>query len=559
MYNDEWNANNEENTAGADSNRDAEQNQPQNNYQNDGWKNEGRDRSTDNVAQNTNPAGTMASGQNTQNQTGSSDTQNAYQNNPYQNQNMYQNNQYYQGMNGQPGHPGGNNNNFKKVISGIALVASIAIVAGAGFTTVNSVAKNFKQSTQQSLTNNTENKGKNNSPAATTDTVDTTSTDDTATDESVSSVVTNVMPAIVSINTTATENVTDYFGRTYQQDVQSAGSGIIIGQNSKEVLIVTNNHVITGANSDGVQVSFCDDEAVKATVKGTDSSNDLAVVSVSFADIKDSTKKEIKVASLGDSDKTKVGETAIAIGNALGYGQSVTVGHVSALNRELAVEDSSMTLMQTDAAINPGNSGGALLNAKGEVIGINSAKTATTEVEGMGYAIPISDALPIIDDLMNGTNKSEGDGAYLGIIGENITSAYAQRFNMPQGVYITQVAEGSPADKSGLVAGMIIVEFDGQKIETKEDLTNVIGSAKAGDKVTAVVYVNQNGSYVKKEVSVALGKKSDYVDSSDSSSNGKGSSGNSGKNKDDSMNPFGYGNGSNDSGNDSGNGFSFNY
>ena len=226
----------------------------------------------------------------------------------------------------------------------------------------------------------------------------------------VSEVVENVMPSIVAIDITSTTTQSDWFGRQYQQESSGSGSGIIIGENDSEVLIATNNHVIEG-NDAKVKVTFNDNTTADAVVKGADSSADLAVVSVDITSLSEDTKSKIKIATLGNSDNIKVGEMAIAIGNALGYGQSVTVGYISAAAREVSLEDSAMTLLQTDAAINPGNSGGALLNASGEVIGINSVKYSSTEVEGMGYAIPISDAIPIINDLMNREQLSESDQA----------------------------------------------------------------------------------------------------------------------------------------------------
>lgn len=400
------------------------------------------------------------------------------------------------------------NNNWKKVVGGIVIAAGIALVGGVGFYSVGQIADQLKNDTSKNIASASEEPSAPSDPEAAGDTtLETTKTQTTVTD-SVSNVVENVMPSIVSITTKSTETISDYFGRTYDENVEGSGSGIIIGQNSNEVLVVTNNHVISG-NDTTVELTFCDGTTLTGAVKGADSSADLAVVAVKFADISDDTKSQIKVISIGDSDATKVGEAAIAIGNALGYGQSVTVGHVSALNREIAVEDSSMTLMQTDAAINPGNSGGALLNAQGQLIGINSAKTATTEVEGMGYAIPISDALPIIQDLMDGKTTSDSNTAYLGIVGQNITQSNSRRFNIPEGVYVTEVAEGSPAEQAGIKTGMVIVGFDGKEIATSDDLMKIISSLGVGDKVTVNVAVNQNGKYVTKEITVTMGSKAD--------------------------------------------------
>jgi Trypsin-like serine proteases, typically periplasmic, contain C-terminal PDZ domain len=344
----------------------------------------------------------------------------------------------------------------------------------------------------------------NNDTAAVT----TSSTDSTG--SGVSSVVANVMPSIVSITSTSTENQVDMFGRAYQNQSTGSGSGIIIGQNSKEVLIATNNHVVENATK--VEVTFSDNKKVAATVKGTDSTADLAVVSVKLSDLAASTKSTIKVATLGNSDNVKVGEMAIAIGNALGYGQSVTVGYISAKDRTVSAEDSSMKLLQTDAAINPGNSGGALLNSKGEVIGINSVKYASEDVEGMGYAIPISTAIPIINQLMNKVDIPKSEQAYLGIIAEDVTDQYSQQFNMPIGIYISQVSNGSPAEDAGLVSGEIIVGFNGKAVTTMEALQNQLSYLKAGETVTITVKVPENGKYVEKKLTVKLGSKADAKD-----------------------------------------------
>lgn len=457
-----------------------------------------------------------------QNTSGTNDyNQNQNQNGNYMNQGYqnYQQNNPYGAPNGGNQKPNGNGK-WKKVVAGVAIVSCIVFVGGAGAYGVGKVSDKMMNHTGNQIASSDDKKKEE--PEVTQDSALNTTDETTGITDSVSSVAENVMPAIVSITTTATETVNDFFGRTYSEDVQGSGSGIIIGQNTNEVLIATNNHVISGQDA-SVEITFNDGKNVKGTVKGADPSSDLAVVSVKFADIADETKENIKVISLGDSDKTKVGEIAIAIGNALGYGQSVTVGHVSALNREIAVEDSSMTLMQTDAAINPGNSGGALLNAKGQLIGINSAKTATTEVEGMGYAIPISDALPIIQKLMDGKSDSGDQAAYLGIVGQNITKNNSQRFNIPVGVYVTEIAEGSPAEKAGIKIGMVIVGLDGKQIKTTDDIMKVLNSLSAGDMVTVNVAVNNGGKYETKELTVTMGSKSSQ-ESKDSSSSQKGNS-----------------------------------
>ncbi|MDD6208926.1 MAG: trypsin-like peptidase domain-containing protein [Clostridiales bacterium] len=352
----------------------------------------------------------------------------------------------------------------------------------------------------------------------------TTSESSEVSENDVSKVVKNVMPAIVSINNTYTET-DDYgyfFGGSYEQEVEGSGSGIIIGQNNSEVLIATNNHVVAGDNAK-IKVTFYDDSQVDATIKGTDSANDLAVVAVKISSLSDETKQKIKIATLGDSDKLEVGEMCIAIGNALGYGQSVTVGYISAKDREISIDDCTLTLLQTDAAINPGNSGGALLNEKGEVIGINSAKFSSTEVEGMGYAIPISDAIPIINDLMNREQLAENEQAYLGVKGRDINDTYSAQFNMPKGIFINEISSGSPADKGGLKSGDIITEIDGKKMTGMKDLESFLSYNQAGTKVTVTVQRLSNGSYQEKKITVTLGSREDVDSSSSDSENSQNS------------------------------------
>lgn len=334
----------------------------------------------------------------------------------------------------------------------------------------------------------------------------TTSTDGVVTD--VSDVVTKVMPSIVAINSTADVTSNDFFGRAYTQEAQSSGSGIIIGQNDSQILIVTNNHVIEGAQT--VEIVFSDGTKASAVIKGADANADLAVVSVNMSDISSDTAAAIKVAALGKSDNVKPGEMAIAIGNALGYGQSVTVGYISAVNRQVTINDQTMTLLQTDAAINPGNSGGALLNAAGEVIGINSVKYASAEVEGMGYAIPISSAIPMINELINRQVIATADQGFLGIdasTAQNVTDVYAQRFNMPLGVYVNDIIKGSPAETAGLVQGDIITGLDGTQIKTIDDLKSALSYKKAGQKVELTIQVKDSGAYAEKTLTITLGNK----------------------------------------------------
>lgn len=324
---------------------------------------------------------------------------------------------------------------------------------------------------------------------------------------SVADVTDAVMPSIVSITNTSVQTVRSWF-QSYEQEVSGSGSGIVIGQTEGEILIVTNNHVIEGAKE--LTVAFFDETAVEATVKGTDAVADLAVLAVKTEDMEASTVASVKVAALGSSEDLRAGDFAIAIGNALGYGQSVTVGYISAVNREVDVEDSTMTLLQTDAAINPGNSGGALLNANGEVIGINTVKYVDSTVEGMGYAIPISSAIPIINDLMNQEVIEEEEQGYLGIQGNDVTDEYLQSFNMPKGVYVVKIIEGSPADGCGLKAGDIITKFAGRDITSMEALQNILSTKKAGAELEMVVQRNTDkGDYEEVTLTVTLGAKKD--------------------------------------------------
>lgn len=329
----------------------------------------------------------------------------------------------------------------------------------------------------------------------------TTSTSTVTSD--VSDIVENTLPSIVSITNMSVQEVQNFFGGISQQESESAGSGIIISQNDSELLVVTNNHVVEG--SDTLTVTFNDGNSVEAQIKGTDSARDLAVVAVPLDKISDDTMNAIKVATLGDSDSLKVGEPAIAIGNALGYGQSVTTGIVSATGRTIDGFDGEY--IQTDAAINPGNSGGALLSANGEVIGINSVKYSDTSVEGIGYAIPINTAAPIINDLITKEKVDESDSAYLGIAGVDVTDDVAKTYNMPSGVYVAQVTGGSAAEQAGIQKGDIITEFDGKQIGSMEELSSTMEYYKAGTTVDVKIERSTNGEYQEQTISVTLGKK----------------------------------------------------
>ena len=353
----------------------------------------------------------------------------------------------------------------------------------------------------------------------------------------VSDITTSAMPSIVAITNKSVQEVQDYFsqfgfggqGQPQTQETESQGSGIIIGKNDSELLMVTNNHVVEGA--DTLSVCFIDNQVYEAAIKGTDPENDLAVIAVPLDSISDDTMSKIAVASIGDSDSLKVGEQVVAIGNALGYGQSVTTGIVSAVNRTLSSnssdtqdsnssdDSSSATYIQTDAAINPGNSGGALLNMNGEVIGINSAKLASTEVEGMGYAIPISRVSDIIDYLMNQTTRTKVDSdkqGTIGIKGINVTSDVQEKYNLPEGIYVSEVTSGSAAEKAGITSGSVITKFDGKSVTDIESLQDLLQYYKAGETVELTLQVPDSDSYKEKTVSITLGSKS--ATSSDSNS-----------------------------------------
>ena len=322
----------------------------------------------------------------------------------------------------------------------------------------------------------------------------------------VTNVVEEVMPSVVSITNTSvvTQN---FWGQQFQSENQSSGSGIIVGENDSELLVVTNNHVI--ADSTELKVQFIDGSIADAKVKGTDANMDLAVIAVALDSLSKETISNISIALLGDSESLKVGEPAIAIGNALGYGQSVTTGVISALNRQIAMSEdgsTSGTLIQTDAAINPGNSGGALLNMKGEVVGINSNKIGGSTIEGMGYAIPISNAKPIIEELMNRETKDKVDVAkkgYLGISGLNVTQDVASMYGMPVGVYIAQVYNGGAAN-AGMQKGDIITAFDGSSVATMEDLQGYLEYYEAGETVVVTIQRPEGGEYVEHKLLVTL-------------------------------------------------------
>ena len=323
----------------------------------------------------------------------------------------------------------------------------------------------------------------------------------------VTNVVEEVMPSVVSITNTSVITQS-FWGQQFQSENQSSGSGIIVGENDTELLIVTNNHVIS--DSTELKVQFIDGSIADAKIKGTDSNMDLAVIAVSLDSLDHSTISNISIAVLGDSENLKVGEPAIAIGNALGYGQSVTTGVISALNRQIAMSEdgsTSGTLIQTDAAINPGNSGGALLNVRGEVVGINSNKMGGSAIEGMGYAIPISNAKPIIEELMNRETKDKVDESkkgYLAISGLNVTSDVSSMYGMPEGVYVAQVYNGA-AYEAGIMKGDIITAFDGSSVRTMEDLQGYLEYYEIGEQVTVTIQRPNAGGYIEQKLVVTLG------------------------------------------------------
>ena len=430
----------------------------------------------------------------------------------------------------------------KKIAKLVASAAIFGLVAGTCFVGVSVVKDKFYPSTADKI----------ETTSGTTSSKKETSSGSSSNSQNVASVVNEVMPSVVSI--TSTIQSSNYYGFGTQES-EGAGSGFIIAKTKDSLMIATNNHVISDATS--LTVGFVDDTTAKATVVGTDSSADLAVISVKIKDIKDSTASKIKVATLGSSDDLKVGEEVVAIGNALGYGQSVTTGVVSAKNREVSLTDGTMNLLQTDAAINPGNSGGVLINMDGQVVGINNAKLEDTSVEGMGYAIPITTAKTILTDLMNAGSVSTKDAAFLGVVGRDINESYSSALGIPSGIYVSQVVSGSPAEKAGISAGDVIVKFEGNNVSTMSGLKEKLAIKKANTKVKITFKrANQSGTYEEKTVTVTLGKKSDFknvtTDNSSDSSESDDSS-NNGNSNGNSNNGNNNGNSGNSNGN-SGNG-----
>ena len=373
----------------------------------------------------------------------------------------------------------------KKIAKLVGAALIFGIVAGVGFAGVSIAKDKLYPSSADKIETVTVQKGDDSTDSG---------SGDAATVQNVSNIVDGVMPSVVSI--TSTVETYGFYGFGAQES-EGAGSGFIIAKTDENLMIATNNHVVADAKS--LTVGFVDDTTAGATVVGTDTDADLAVISVMLSDLSEDTMSKIKIAVLGDSDKLKVGEAVIAIGNALGYGQSVTTGVISAKNREVSFTDGTMTLLQTDAAINPGNSGGVLVNLNGEV---------------MCYAIPISTAQGVLTDLMNAGTIKKDEEAYLGIVGKTIDSSYSQALGMPSGIYVSQVVSGSPAEEAGIAAGDIITAFEGNGVSTMEGLKEKLSIKKAGTKVKLTLKrANQNGEYKEQTVTVTLGKKSDYEDS----------------------------------------------
>ena len=435
-----------------------------------------------------------------------------------------------------PSGPSGHRRNQKsfqkKAGTTIALAVIFGLVAAVVFQAANFAADRFL------------NTGKSSVQIKTTDSVDLqeTASDDSTADKvlsdsengTVAAVAQASMPSVVAITTVSVQEIPSFFGYSSRQyKSASTGSGIIVGDNDDELLIATNNHVVDGATT--LSVCFIGDDvanaetetvnagdngdlnvedAVSAKIKGTDADNDLAVVAVKKSDIPEDTLNQIKIAQIGSSDDLAVGQQVVAIGNALGYGQSVTSGWISALNRTISTDDgtNSTGLIQTDAAINPGNSGGALLNMKGELIGINSAKYADSAVEGMGYAIPISKAKPILEELMNRETREKVDSSkkgYLGVSLANLTTEAIEMYNMPTGAFVRNVEDDSPAQEAGICKGDIIVKFDGQKVSDGDDLLDKLQYYKSGEKIEAVVARATNGEYEENTVELTLGTRPD--------------------------------------------------
>lgn len=409
-----------------------------------------------------------------------------------------------------PEHRGKKNGGVAKKAAAVTAAAVLfGVVAGGVMTGVNLVGSRLVGLYGNTVTAETAAQESSESVPQTTTAQTSESATAVSSSTNIENIVEQAMPSVVAINDTMTVEQRNFFGMPQTYQATSSGSGIIVAQSDTELLIATNNHAVSGATD--LEVTFTDDTAVSAAIKGTDSASDLAIIAVQLSDIPTDTMNKIKVATMGDSDQLKVGQQVIAIGNALGYGQSVTVGYVSALNRQITDENGIQhTYIQTDAAINPGNSGGALLDLNGNVIGINAAKNASTEVEGMGFAIPSSTAKDILDNLMTKqTRIAVGEDAqgYLGIRVTNIDAATSQAYGMPVGVYVYQIMPEGAAANSDLKEKDIITKFDGQSITTAQELTDMLTYYEKGSEVTLTVQTLTNGAYVEHDVTVTLGDK----------------------------------------------------
>ena len=389
----------------------------------------------------------------------------------------------------------------------ISMAAVFGIVAGGVFTGTTMLGAQLTGSGTQSTVT---------IPTTATNTTAAQSSGSTSSGMSVKDVASSAMPSLVAISTTTVEEVQTFFG-TASQEVPASGTGVIVGQNDEELLIATNNHVVSGATQ--LSVSFIDDTTIEGQIKGTDETNDLAVVAVKLSDIPDDTQSQIKIATMGDSDALEVGDQVVAIGNALGSGQSVTSGYVSALDRDVTSTDettgqetTSEGLIQTDAAINPGNSGGALLNMSGELIGINEAKYSSTDVEGMGFAIPIAKAEPILENLMSLTTRykvDDSDASYIGITMKDVESNVSEAYGIPAGVRVESVVEGSPADEAGIKVGDILTGFDGRTVSNSTGLQEILSYYAAGETVDITVQRADDGEYKEKTLTITLGSVAD--------------------------------------------------
>lgn len=506
------NANKEENV------QDAGQNEVQDNVQGDSQNTVNEDNNANNGYYGQADDSYRGSGQNYSQNDGN------YNGNQGYGQNNYNGFNGWNGQNNQNGYnnfnqPQKNNNSGKKKIAIAACVAAVLGILGIAGASVNAVINYLDRYNEDTNTIAWENQDKSESVVDKVDSPESTTAPVSVTEAGasvgaltdVSGIVEAVMPSVVSITSTSSVQGYSIFGQRYEQEISSAGTGFIVGENDDELLLATNNHVVEDATA--IQVTFTDESTAQAVVKGTDAQADLAVVAVKKEDINSETREAIKVAVLGDSDSVKVGQIAIAIGNAQGMGQSVTVGYISAKDRELDMSDNAnggtktMNFLQTDAAINGGNSGGPLVDIKGNVVGINSAKISDTQVEGMCFAIPISSAIPIINELMNRETLTDEERGYMGVSLQDISEEAVSMYNVPDGVYVANVSAGGPAEKAGIKEGDIITEINAVEVNSKSAASDKINSYRAGTEINIVVYRQQaSGSgYEKLDITVTLG------------------------------------------------------